>query len=295
MRKIFALIVLLSFTYSTFCQSGFWIEASGTYSFIPKSEEYQSVPSLPVTTFPVSDEFVVLVAYESKPGFDLLAGFSKELGSQFNIEIGFGYAQYYFQQSKTVERIETNSINQNSDIYPSEELLPGDIKFIDEDPPINERIYFGSTDNIGKTSVSYLNIPLAIQYVLFDRMIVGLGIHSSILLYSKELKSSVHFSESSIPVNYPTNYWTPQNPDMEIDGNRTGVSTLEVYEYEDKSGTGLTNTLWQGEASINFRLFNELWLRTAYQHSFSPLYNSQTQFSSTAKYRTIKLGLRFYF
>jgi hypothetical protein len=106
-------------------------------------------------------EYKIVESYKTRPGFDLGLGINKGLFKGIDINLGIGFSFVQFKRSIILE-----------------------IENFD-------RIKMNQLDNLGKTKVSYFNIPIDVKYNLFsDKIKIGAGINCSILLFSQQVQKN---------------------------------------------------------------------------------------------------------
>jgi hypothetical protein len=291
--RIFRLLVVTVITFiscTLHSQINFFMEISGNYMLL-RTQEGDPDP-LPVNNYlpgfyPINQpEYIAVENFNSKPAFNVNLGISKSLFQKFSMEAGLGVSQMNFRRTISIEEL-----NEQEENIPDNtpELFGVEIIFTDYDSLVTEdRTYIGGTsENAGKTRITYLTLPIRFCFSPLERLSVGIGITPSVVLYSSQIftNTNITYKYSDVPIMY----WSEDT----LYGSREIV--VETQEYEDRSSNGFTNVLWSGTVSINYNLFHKLWVSAQYQHSFTPIYDENRRYAGDAKYRTITLGLKYYF
>lgn len=297
MKQLIPLLLLaIVARIEAYSQINYFFEIQGNYTVIPTYEN----PAIPNVAIPAAAYFIsypqykLVESYESKPGIGLQTGISKDLSGRISFETGLGLSVINFRRN-----IEAKSDSEGLSPIPSQNveigvpigsIYTGTIRYIDLDSIDHTGTPIAlNSPNDGKTMISYLTIPIDLNYrILKDRLSIGAGISTSMLIHSKQTYTQLSL-DNSYYYSGVTSYdrWSAAD-----DGSYTPKFT--TTEKIDKSGDGLTNLVWSSNLHAQFRIFGSLWINTAYQHSFTPVYESENRFGGNAKNRMIRFGLRYY-
>lgn len=274
LRFLLTMIICLLGTFGLSAQSKFFLEVSGNYSLSQDMEEFYNQPN-PVIPY-LSNQIILSEHFEGKPGIDLNVGMNKNIYKKFNLTVGIGISAVQFKRTFSVDI-------QNGDPYTGmqTDLYTGffgyrylgiyddypyaeDPDVISDEPrALYDRGYnwLGNSEDlakVGQTEILYFNIPVGIQYPLTKKLLLGMGIKNSIITYSRQVKQ---------------------------------VDYLRVYT--DKSSDGLSNYLLSGDVSLQYKLFKQIWLSTAYNHNFTPVYDETQRMAGDLRLKTFRLGLKY--
>jgi len=264
-------ILLLSI--KIFGQTDFYFSFSGTYAFIP-GMEFNDGSSF-TDPFGQNVSTVYTESYNVKPGLTLETGINKKIINRFAINTAIGFSFCQFKKEVKIDFIDNSALvympGMPYNYYYG--IQPGDFRFQDLSPENQDSVTIGNP-NLGKTKVLYLSIPVKVHYsFLSDRCRMGIGITNDLVVYSCQVKNLV-----------------------ESDGD-----TFILREYKDKSSNGLNNYQLNGVVSLEYKIFRGIRIEATYSHGFLMIYDKQLNsnypppLNNNAKYRTVGIGLKYFF
>ncbi|NJN28342.1 MAG: hypothetical protein HC819_21410 [Cyclobacteriaceae bacterium] len=258
-----------------FGQVDFYMDLSGSYSFIPKKEFVDDFNITDTYGNPYTLKYTE--EYKVKPGLSVEAGFNKTLNHRFSINSGIGISLFQFKRESTVRFIEqeesgaNGSIGQSGSIGDDYVFQPGEIKYQYIDDLPNETPVMVNS-KVGKTKILYLAIPIRFQYAIVpERLKIGLGLINYFVAYSSQIKTTMDFD--TVPIS--------------------------EIEYDDKTSNGFNNYLLAGDITVEGKILKGLWIKTGFTNSFSSIFDKPQTFdypstiNHDAKYRTVSIGLKY--
>lgn len=276
-RFLLAVIIPFLCAFTLSAQTKFFLDVSGNYSLSQDMEQiYWHSFADPIMTH----NLIVTEHYEPKPGIDFNVGVSKNIYKKFNLTAGIGISAVQFKRTFDVDiqsvdpypGIEPDYTGfyvygypELYDNYPSPE--DPEVAMGDEPRPLynsgyNWLLSSKDQDKVGQTEIMYVNIPLGIQYPVTEKLVLSAGVKNSILTYSRQVKQNTSINGQMV------------------------VGT-------DKSSDGLSNNLLSADIGLQYKIFKQIWLSTAYNHYFTPVYDANRRMAGDMKYRTFRLGLKY--
>lgn len=267
-------------------QFNLFIKSAGNYPIIPASQSQTTYANAYVN---------IQESYKSRAGFDIEVGFRENLKEKFAFEVGWGISLINFQlvskstlnyssdASSYLNRIETG--NPLSYYY--------GFRFITNSPLSNEPVSnetgvqsSSSTNNYSLSKIIYVNIPVNFRYALTKKISIGLGIAPTILAYSKigEIDFALKMAEQLRYENNTAVLIRWREPE-----GFEGTPLQNIY----KQDVQMTKLLVNSSISADYAIYKNFKLFTAYQHSFTRIYEENGFISGNPKSRLIKIGLGY--
>ncbi|MBV7441039.1 outer membrane beta-barrel protein [Weeksellaceae bacterium TAE3-ERU29] len=174
MKKSFLFLsVMLMFFSRSYGQTNFYVESSGNYSFISKSEYVDFLLAyIGDLNNPTKKTFEVTENYDAKVGFDLGFGFNKKIQNRIWLNLGLGWSYHEFKKKRDLIGIRPSKGYEDMSVNAEEEYLNGDIKTI------------------------YASVPVLIKYEIIPELFrVGVGVTNYFIVSSKEIKKQAVVNE----------------------------------------------------------------------------------------------------
>lgn len=263
MNKILLLGIILLISNKIIGQTEYYVDFSGAYSFIPRTEKNGN--TLSMNHFGLFTTTISTESFDVNPGFNIGLGFTRQLTHKFLFNSGIGFSFFQYNKKLSVDFIE-NIVTFESNQYYAQPGLPVayfyGFRYIN--PVYNVAGAIEKPNNV-KTKILYLVIPVKIQYsFLPDKFNIGMGVTNYFIAYSSQISQVKSFTQ-----------------------------------FNDKSNSGLNNYQLNGNISFEYRISKALWIQTSYDHGFSRIYDKseQSDYPSQSigdtKYRTVELGVKF--
>lgn len=235
-------------------------KAAANYSVIPAEKFTQKItpviPSAGYTSIPVNIA-TLKESYESKPGFDVGSSVDYTISSRFFITTGLNFSFLRYKRTFTIEKLSGDDLNNLTGNAIGQPL--GSIIFRDVNGnPLPESVSIQHSENKGKTSTLYLQIPVLIGTSFFqDKLLIRGGVSFSYLL-----SASVYTDRYSIN------------------------SGLESYK--DNSRDGYNSLLASGTISATYMVTKSLGIDLGANKFLSPIFGGS---EAKSKYNTFSAGL----
>lgn len=270
-KQTFLVTFLFMLTISTgHGQINYFFEVNGNYSIIPTYgitlKPQISVPMMSGSSFSYWPNRAI-ESYDSKPGFDFKLGAQKYVFYKSNLETGVSFSILNFKRNYYIDTSEHGDTS--NDEIPTPLL---------------------GFNTMGATRIGSITIPLNLNYALIEnRLVLQAGISTSFLIFSRH-----YYSQYEINTTIDTNFTGNSIVDVPNPVPTPREYDIKLVEYIDKSAESFNRITWNGSFSIQYRVFQKVWLNTTYLQSFSRVYDQKNDSESKAKARLVKIGLRYY-
>jgi len=260
MKKLLLLYFVILSTLNVNAQkASYSIDLDFHYPYIASSEQnYEYYPS--------STGYIIVPGfketYDAKTGIKLSGQVKFKLANNISIGTGINFNLIRFKRNVEI-------------MYPYPDLEEG-VFAIDSSVVIGSPIGYigindiqlsgGQNDDIGKTSILYTEIPIYLNYSLFNQKVsIGIGLTASFLTYSSVY---IYDVDNSYLYSFP-----------------------EVKK--DKTSDGLTNLMWSGNIEVEYLVFRNIGAKLSYSRSFNSVYDTDESYG-TPKYNLFTLGVSYH-
>ena len=201
--------LFLSIVFAMWCkaygQTNFYVELSGNYSLISKSE-YVDYLSTPIGAIPLKMPFGITENYDGKVGGDLGFGFDKKVQDRVWVNSGLGLSYHQFKKKTKVNAINPLEGTKFSDMIAIEDLQ------------IKEQDLEGN--NLGDTKALYASVPVRVKYEVVPNLFrVGVGVTNYFMLYSNQTKLDIAITEKGPVINEYKNTSKNDFNNYQLNGN----------------------------------------------------------------------------
>ena len=291
MKQLIALLFLAA-PFIVFSQ--FEVYVGGNLSTFPslsnRVEPSSSVsPTIGFSTTAGGSAYTVKDTYDSQYGFDIGVGYRKSLSDRLSVVSGVNLSSISYQRKSEV-------VYEDSGL---ESSLFGEIVTSDGQP-LTGRLLGGSqslvieqTDNVGETNLKYLSVPLAVEYKLFRKLGVSLGLQASYLVHSSEVINQYVSTLSSDRFRVVGD----DDPVIVVDDLDliAGASAFELVEVKDKSGDGFNNLNLLAQLGLSYSLSERIRLTTRLSQGLSSVYSEEKEYAGNVRARIVSAGFWYAF
>ncbi|HRW63812.1 MAG TPA: outer membrane beta-barrel protein [Bacteroidales bacterium] len=260
MKKLFLVyFVILSTLHLNAQKAGYSINLDFHYPYLASSEQdYEYYPSS--TGYVISPGFKE--SYDAKTGIKLSGQVKFNLANNLSIGTGLNFNLIRFKRNIEIVNPYADLI-ENVVVVDSNLIIGSPIGYIG----LNEILSSGDqNDDVGKTNILYTEIPIYLNYSLFNQKVsLAIGLTASFLTYS-----SVYI--------------------YDVD-NTYLYSFPEVVK--DKTSDGLSNLMWSGNIEIEYLVFRNIGAKLSYTRSFNSVYD-EDEIYGNPKYNLFTLGVSYH-
>lgn len=245
------------------------IKAAGNYPMFSELKKTVQVSNQLFSIEGINETMIITENYEEKAGGSLTFDVAYHISKNLYVSSGIGARLINFKRTIKAERPDVNSFHTFTNYDSKEGYAIFDYYkqtnayyayYLNND----DNIFINYSDNLGTTSIMYFNLPVKLGYEFLNkRLAVDAGLMTSFVVYSQQ---------SILKADYQ-----------------------QIVEYDDKSSTGLNNTLFAVEAGISYKLVQNLYFTTQFSKYLNAIYDTDYQEAGKAKYNLITAGIRYGF
>lgn len=288
-----SLVVLIFLTIPLIGLSQFEIYAGGNVSTLPnlsnRVEPNFSNPTVGFSTTEGGSPYTVKDTYSGQYGFDIGVGYRKSLSDRISLVSGLTFSAISYQRKSEVAYGDAGLGN----------ILVGEIVTSDGQPLTGsllggpQSLVTEQTENVGETNLNYFAVPLAVEYKLFRRLGISIGLQASYLVHSSEVINQYVSSFSSDRFRVVGD----EDPVIVVDYEDllASGSTFELVEVEDTSRNGFNGLNVLAQFGVSYSIFEKISLTTQFSQGLSSVYGKEKEYAGNVRARFVSAGVRYAF
>ncbi|MEP0987762.1 outer membrane beta-barrel protein [Ekhidna sp.] len=225
-------------------------------------------------------------SYDSRVGFQFGLRYTRNITSKINLTGGLGFSSIRFKRDNSL------TYDEPSVFTTGYAVLPGNT--VNGSPLIlrtNTPNTVGSGENVGSTSLNYIEIPISITYDIIPKFFIGVGVTNALLVRSKEVVNSVEFTST---FDRGEVVITPgDNTTVSAEDYFNQIGSYVIVEVDDTSREGISTYSLMGSLTLGYKLMDQLSIISAFNQGINAIYGSEKQIAGKAKRRSVSLGVQY--